>query len=307
MNDRMRIYVGAQPSHEILVKVLTHSIKKYCSTRVKVIPLWKSKRANHRMPNDEWNQPGTSFSFYRFLIPEENSFKGKALYLDSDMVVFSDVKKLFDTDMEGNDVMVADHFQDTGHSSVMLVDCAKCKWDIETIMEDLDSGKYYYPNLMRLDPVVNSIGFFSSQWNCLDSYSSDTKLLHYTCMPTQPWLNWDNPVGKYWFRALSEAMDHGAISGADVKEAVENKYIRPSIIDQLRLGEEDSTKLPEETLEKDVEFIKYCKKNGWNNMEGNYRNSYNIEDNAIAGEIEATNQQLHQLNNFLKNLHKCEL
>jgi hypothetical protein len=304
MQDRMKIFVGAQPSHDILLKVLTHSIKKHCSERVSVKPLYGAKRAGHRMPNDEWNSPGTSFSFFRFLIPEETSYRGKALYLDSDMIVFSDIKKLFDIDMENHDVMVAEHFGETGHSSVMMINCATCKWDIDNILDDLDSCKYYYPQLMRLSPVVNDISFFSKEWNCLDSYDENTNLLHYTKMPSQPWLTCNNPMGKYWFREFSDTMDSGAISGSDLKHAVENRYIRPSIIDQIRIGEEDSTKLPEGVRKKDTDFMAYCEQNGWNNMEGAYRNSYNIEDNAIAGEIEATNQQLHQLNDFLKNLHK---
>jgi lipopolysaccharide biosynthesis glycosyltransferase len=277
MTDKRKIFIGAQPSHGILVKVLSHSIKKYASCKVSVVPLHKARRANHRMPSDDFNFPGTSFSFFRFLIPEEASFEGNALYLDSDMIVFSDIKKLFDTDMEDNDVMVADHFKDTGHSSVMLINCDKCKWDIDSILNDLDSCKYYYPELMRLSPVADSIGYFSSDWNCLDNYNKDTKLLHYTSMPSQPWLNWNNPNGVYWFRALSAAIDAGVVTGLDIETAISNRHIRPSILEQLRSGEEDSTKLSKEIISKDEEFIQFCRENGWNNMEGNYRNSYNKE------------------------------
>ena len=41
------------------------------------------------------NRPRTPFSFQRFLIPELCGFKGRGIYVDSDMQVFEDIRGLW--------------------------------------------------------------------------------------------------------------------------------------------------------------------------------------------------------------------
>ncbi|MBM4264570.1 MAG: hypothetical protein FJ145_24490 [Deltaproteobacteria bacterium] len=48
------------------------------------------------LPKDRENQPRTGFSFSRFLIPSLCQYRGKAIYLDADMLVFDDIAKLWD-------------------------------------------------------------------------------------------------------------------------------------------------------------------------------------------------------------------
>ena len=48
------------------------------------------------LPKDEKNRPRTGFSFFRFAIPELCNYSDRALYLDADMQVFSDLAELWD-------------------------------------------------------------------------------------------------------------------------------------------------------------------------------------------------------------------
>ena len=89
---KYNIYIGSQKSHELIIKVLEYSLKINSRYDVNVFPIYQNFCSKHKPPVCKKNLPGTSFSFQRFIIPEIMSFKGLGLYLDSDMIVFEDIK-----------------------------------------------------------------------------------------------------------------------------------------------------------------------------------------------------------------------
>ena len=91
----IRIYVGSTEAQMLAVKVLTHSIRKHASMTVQVVPLHRAA-IQIPQPKDERNRPRTPFSFQRFLIPALNKHHGRAIYLDSDMLVFEDIRQMWD-------------------------------------------------------------------------------------------------------------------------------------------------------------------------------------------------------------------
>src|SRR5690606_29185021 len=125
-----------------------------------VFPLFQSK-TRIPMPKDPKNKPRTPFSFQRFLIPELKNFKGRAIYLDSDMQVFKDIKDLWTRPMDDCDVLSAFEASETGRRpqfAVMLMDCEKLKWSIQDIVARLDSGELNYEQLMYHMAMAKKVG-----------------------------------------------------------------------------------------------------------------------------------------------------
>jgi len=270
----IKIFIGSTPAHDLVVKVLIWSILKHTREEVEFYPLHKVQ-IPFEMPKDPNNRPGTPFSFQRFMIPQIAGYSGKALYLDSDQIVFKDIGILYKKDMKGNGALGTKigfwQKKDKGllPSSVMLLDCEKLDWDIRQIIQKLDDGRLSYINLFSLSSYPHII---SSRWNSLDSYFKGyTALLHYTGKSKQPWINHNHRLGYLWFEYLFQALDAGHLSLNEIHEAVELELVRPSIRYQVNHRIKDPRQLPPEIKELDREFIQACAKYRFNSVPGEYR------------------------------------
>jgi hypothetical protein len=210
-------------------------------------------------PQDPKNYARTPFSFQRFLIPQVRGHQGRAIYLDSDMQVFSDIRALWTLPMEGAQVLAVGDTKDASRPpqfSVMLMDCESLDWDVRAIVDRLDNGSLDYPGLMRRMAVAERIRpVIPPEWNSLEHFEQGrTALLHYTDMPTQPWVSTVNPLGYLWMRELFDAVDAGAIEAGLIERHIAQSYIRPSIAYQLEHRLEDPLLLPRKALELDRNF-----------------------------------------------------
>ncbi len=179
-------------------------------------------------PRDPRQGKRTGFSFARFAIPQLAGYRGRALYLDADMLVFKDIRELWSIPFDGARVIiqeelpqeVAEHPTGKGaptrrikQTAVMLLDCARLDWDPAAIIAGLD-GRYTYEDLVyhlcivAPEDVHYDIPF---RWNSLEHYDPDTALLHYTDMYTQPWVSPENPLGYLWIGELIAMLDAGAV------------------------------------------------------------------------------------------------
>jgi hypothetical protein len=123
--------------------------------------------------------------------------------------------------------------------SVMLLDCANLKWDVQEIVDGLDEGRYDYEQLMKAfcivpkEQVQDRIPF---EWNSLEHYEEGrTGLIHYTDTWTQPWVCRSNKHGDVWVQYLREAIREGYITMNEIKEGIEKGHARPSLLWQLKI------------------------------------------------------------------------
>lgn len=237
VEDPVRVYIAATESEMLPVKVLEYSIRKHCSMSVQVEPL-------HRCgidipgPRHPANQPRTPFSFQRFLIPQAAGHRGKAIYLDSDMQLFQDIRRLWTTPMDGAEILAVIEPTVTGRKpqfSVMLLDCQQLSWSIDDIVDRLDNGELTYESLMYEMAAGGQVArVIDSAWNSLERYvPGETALLHYTDMQTQPWVSCRNPLGYLWVGDLLEAIAEGAITREFVAGHVASGWVRPSLLTQI--------------------------------------------------------------------------
>lgn len=255
----IRIYVGSTEDQMLSVKVLEYSIRKHASMTAEVFPLYLAPRRTPT-PRDAKNAPRTPFSFQRFLIPELAGHRGRAVYLDSDMQLFADMRRLWTLPFGGADLLAArkpDDSERRPQFSVMLLDCQALGWDIGRIVEAMDRGELTYEQLMFEMAVAKNIrADIDPEWNSLEHYEHGrTALLHYTDMTTQPWVSRDNPLGHIWVRDLMEAVSAGHISVDYVSEHVARGYVRPSLLYQVVHQIEDSGSLPAKAVSLDDSFV----------------------------------------------------
>ena len=257
----LRIFVGCEESQVVAYRVLEYSIRKASSVPVEVVPMMN---LDHPMPRDARNRPRTGFSFARFMIPELCGGRGRALYLDADMLVFGDVAELHDMPFDGRAVLCSgststdawDGFESHNFgasAAVMLIDCERASWDIAGIVAALDRGEYTYEQLMGDLCIVapgDIAAEISEEWNHLEVFEPGrTKLLHFTVVPTQPWKSDANELGDVWMACYREAVEAGAVPPEEVEQLVAAGDVKPALRAALRRAPSRRTVLTRSSLD----------------------------------------------------------
>ena len=119
--DPIRVFCGGDRSQQLPFEVFAHSVSRHTRRRVEVRTI---DNALAPIPEDPRFQPYTEVSFARFVIPALCQYRGRAIYMDSDMLVLADIGELWDTDMEGAAIAIERGSRaqaDRGkHAAVML-------------------------------------------------------------------------------------------------------------------------------------------------------------------------------------------
>lgn len=227
--EEIKVFVGCSQAEYVPTKVLEYSIKKHTHNPVTVTPLFQCN-TTHRTPIKPQCRPRTPFSFQRFFIPSLTN--GKAFYFDSDMLVFKDMSELLSYEFNGYDVISCKDMNIYGHwkgseYAVLMLDCDNIEWNIDTIIDKLDSGELTYEKLMFEFAMAKVKPMFPPTWNSLDTYEEGkTANLHYTDMNTQPWRKEGSPYKDIWFKYLKEAVTEGILNKETVFEHSNKGFIR---------------------------------------------------------------------------------
>lgn len=236
----VRIYVGAHETERLAYKVLEYSIRRHTALPVEMRTIDNSLVPR---PKDDRFLPYTNFSYGRFAIPKLAGYAGRAIYMDSDMIVFRDIAEIWNMPFDGAKILVekiTDSTRGKGRlTAVMVMDCEALRWDPAEIMDGLGS-KYDYSELMSVRPLLKE-GDIQDRlpvgWNSLDEYTGETRLLHYTKIKTQPWVYPGHPLGHLWVDELRQMLRQGVVTEAEVRDEVKSGHVRPSLLTELRLDD----------------------------------------------------------------------
>ena len=224
-----KVFVGYDPREDIAYQVCKHSIARR-NKEVLVRPLVQKELREagwYTRPIDPLSS--TEFTFTRFLITELCDYKGRALFMDCDMILLTDIQELFDQADEKYAVMCVHHdytpregFKMDGQkqsiyprknwSSVMLFNCGhpSNKQINSSVVNNTEiTGKYLHRFSWLQD---TEIGQLSHEWNWLTDWYKEPedgkpKLLHYT--EGGPWFeNYrDCDYHKEWKIELADMMN----------------------------------------------------------------------------------------------------
>ena len=238
MNSTIKVFIGSGDESLLERKVLIYSIREHTQREVEIAVFNGTHNTIERDDGQVTAAPLatklkkrnlTEFSLYRYLIPESCGFSGRAIYLDSDMLCLTDIGELFDSPLRGNDFLCTRAYTDAHgepmHAmSTLLIDCERCPFDLSQVFDEIDRGLYSYTQFsqmgkefLRVHPY--QIGELDERWNVFDRYDSQTKIIHYTNLETQPWKFAGHPFGDIWFKYLSKARDAGFVTEKDIEDA----------------------------------------------------------------------------------------
>lgn len=162
-----RVFVGYDPRQPIAFTVCAHSVARHSKKPVAITPLILSQLPIKR-------RGLTEFTFSRFLVPYLCDFKGKAFFMDADMIVTGDITELFEReDMNAVSVMQAqERFE---WPSAMMFNCGSC---LKLTPAYIDNPQ----NVLFDLAWANYIGELPTEWNQIVGYgpTKPSKLYHYT-------------------------------------------------------------------------------------------------------------------------------
>jgi lipopolysaccharide biosynthesis glycosyltransferase len=243
MNQLIRVFIGSGEASLVERKVAIYSLRKHAKQELDIYVMNGTHNSIERNDREPILAPMslkakyqniTEFSLYRYLIPQICNYQGRAIYLDSDTICLSDIAELFEADLAGKDFSAKREASEAWGLSVMLIDCEKCRFDLETYCTEIDQKLYGYSDFnqmnarfLRYHPF--SIAELDPNWNVFDFCNSDTKLVHYTNLYTQPWKSLDHPFGELWFQYFGEALEAGILTDRDIELSILRAYVRPDI------------------------------------------------------------------------------
>jgi lipopolysaccharide biosynthesis glycosyltransferase len=217
----LRIFIGWDSRFPEPADVLRYSLIKHSS-----IPLEIHYLKLDDLKLDRTHDPlaSTEFTYSRFLVPHLCNFRGKAVFMDNDMLALGDVKQLDQLDMTHYALRVVKHDYEPANtvkmygcvqtsyprknwSSLMIMDCAKLGLWTKQVVET-QTGAY----LHRFQDIPDDlIGEIPKTWNTLDWMDDHTKLIHYT--NGGPWFpQYANHAHAGVWCQMRDEMEHAARS-----------------------------------------------------------------------------------------------
>lgn len=235
--DTIKVFVGSVAETWLPLKVLESSILRRTNSPVEVKPLCEW---DHLIPDKWQKRAATPFSFQRFLIPEICEHKGRGIYLDSDMILRTDIRELWEHKIpDGRKIISTPGWQ----TAVMLYDCNIEDWSMEKLIGMLEWKRMRYGALMNLRGFPELKRCLDPMWDCMDRPRREkidrpeAKLMHFTWMPTQPWLYDKHPKGHLWTTELLHAVESGVITKEDVMREIEREHVHPYLA--MVIGEDE--------------------------------------------------------------------
>jgi len=216
----IKVFVGCAANHEDIESqaVLEYTLRKHASEDVEIT--WMKLSANpesffYSNPklNIGWNsrQWATPFSGFRWSIPAQCNFQGKAIYMDSDFIVKADIAELWNQEFEPGKMIMSKGGEHLWRFCCSLWNCEVAKHHVlslSTLRTDPSSFKQMHQYMKRNRNLMQQ---FRGNWNCLDGEkyadlnNPEVKAIHYTSMPHQPQLKHALPRLKaegraHWFK-----------------------------------------------------------------------------------------------------------
>ena len=167
----MKVFIGFDPRQPVAFQVCAQSVWEHASSPVDIIRLDLRTLPITR-------RGLTEFTYSRFLVPYLSGFTGHSLFLDSDILVRSDVTKMLDAALDASNRMVCISMNKLKFewASVMLFNNALCKHLTPDFIDNPANRMYDW----QWCPAP---GELTPEWNHLVGYDKpnpDAKIVHYT-------------------------------------------------------------------------------------------------------------------------------
>lgn len=215
------VVIGAPPGEVLPAQVCAFTIREHasCEVDVRVLSDADVGMAHRKSP--------TGFSMVRFAVPAQALYAGRALYLDSDMLVFADVANALSVDLE--DAVLA---RPQDMSAVIVWDCADPRARFDLAKTKNAAADAVFAELFKRDDYV----LLAGECNETKAFTAETKIFHFTDMCTQPWRvprDRAHPLSHLWYDALCRAVQAGAIGGTLIADEIHAGRVQAHVMEEL--------------------------------------------------------------------------
>ncbi len=230
----LKIFIGYDHRQPVSYNVLQYSILKNASVPVSITPIvlpQVNKVCGFR------RHGLTPFTYSRFLVPYLCNYEGWALFLDIDILLLDDIKKLFDLANDKYTVMVSKNEHKFEWASVMLFNNAKCKHLTPDFISDENNKGLH--QIRWADDA--QIGDLPREWNHLVGYDNprnDAKLVHYTqgvpaydetesCEFSSNWHDYIDEMNSTapWFNLMGQSVHAKTVEGFRVPNFLQGEAL----------------------------------------------------------------------------------
>jgi hypothetical protein len=194
--EPLRIFIGFDARETVAYNVLAHSIGRRSSVPASITPISLAQLAGV-FSRDRHALQSTDFSFSRFLAPFLCGYRGWCIFMDCDMLMLDDVRRLWELRDDRYAVMVVKHdhqpresikflgapqtaYGKKNWSSVMMFNNARCQ---SLTLDYVNSASGLELHQFKWLEGDHLIGELPSRWNHLVAYqapNADVSLVHYT-------------------------------------------------------------------------------------------------------------------------------
>lgn len=193
----IKVFVGCDPNNCDLeqMMVLDYSIHKHTTQPVEIVWMQISRDPNsfwysNPETGEGWNTSkwATPFSGFRWAIPAYCGYKGRAIYMDADMVVLSDLAELWQHPLSPEAAVAAKGEDDIVRLCTCLWDNAKAQAILPDISELRTNPDSHSMMMAKIKAHPELVERYTDSFNCVDGENlpiEQIKILHYSDMGTQ--------------------------------------------------------------------------------------------------------------------------
>jgi len=218
----INVFIGYDSKERVAYNVLSHSIIQNSTKPVAITPI-ALNNIKDDFVRERNNLSSTEFSFSRFIIPHLMNYRGWALFMDCDMLMFEDIAELWRLRDDKYAVQVCKHdytpknttkflgqtqtaYPKKNWSSFMLMNCAKCSALTPDYVNSASGLELHQFKWLEGDHLIGDLPL---EWNWLVGeyeHKEDVKNVHYT--EGGPWFEEykDVDYSQDWFYNYKEAM-----------------------------------------------------------------------------------------------------
>jgi hypothetical protein len=192
----IRVFIGYDPREAVAFNVLAHSIHVRASQPVTIAPLALSQLGG-LMTRERHPLQSTDFSFSRFLTPYLSDYSGWSIFMDCDMLMRTDIARLYELRDERFAAMVVKHvhapreeskflnqpqskYEKKNWSSVILFNNPRCRALTPAYVNSASGLELHQFKWLESEELI---GALPSAWNHLVGYDrprADACLVHFT-------------------------------------------------------------------------------------------------------------------------------
>ena len=192
----INIFIGFDSKEKIAYHVLSQSILRQSTRPVSITPL-NLPNIKYEFSRERSKIESTEFSFSRFIVPHLMNYKGWALFMDCDMLMKTDISKLWALRDDRYAVQVCKHdyvpkekikflgqvqtiYPKKNWSSFMLMNCRKCTALTPDYVNTTTGSQLHQFKWLDDEKLIGDLPL---EWNWLVGeyeHKEDVNNVHYT-------------------------------------------------------------------------------------------------------------------------------